>query len=189
MYAAAMSTVLETPERDAVEHDRTAFNIAVWNKLVADPELAKLDYRIETDEFGQIIMSPPPAPSHGNKQGEIARHLGNLMAGGNVVCECPISTAKGVKAADVAWCSDDLWSEAESMSCFPRAPEICVEVISPSNTRGEIEQKKQLYFEAGAREVWLCSKEGEMRFHTSADEWHAASDQCPGFPARIGRAS
>ncbi|MDA0712092.1 MAG: Uma2 family endonuclease, partial [bacterium] len=171
-----MATVLETPERDAVEHDRTAFNLAVWDKICADPELAKLPYRIETDEFGQIIMSPPPAPSHGSKQSRISRHLGNLITHGEVVSECPISTSKGVKAADVAWCSEAIWSEAEKLSCFPKAPEICVEVVSPSNTTGEIEQKKRLYFEAGAKEVWTCSETGAMQFFQHPDKTIPSSD-------------
>src|SRR5436190_590555 len=34
--------------------------------------------------------------------------------------------------------------------CFPRAPEICVEVISPSNTDAELREKGSLYFAAGA---------------------------------------
>ena len=44
-----MSTVLEAPERNAVEHDRTAFNLAVWDKIVANPEFAAMPYRFETD--------------------------------------------------------------------------------------------------------------------------------------------
>lgn len=182
-----MATVLEAHERDAVEHDRTAFNRAVWDKIVADPELAKLLYRIETDEFGQIIMSPPPVPSHGSKQGRIARHLGNLITHGEVLCECPISTTKGVKAADVAWCSSELWIVAEKLSCFPQAPEICVEIISPSNTTGEIDQKKHLYFEAGAKEVWICSNEGEMQFFMDPERTIDSSNLCPAFPRQLKR--
>ncbi len=41
-----MATVLEAPERSAVEHDRTAFNLAVWDKIIADPQLAKLPYSL-----------------------------------------------------------------------------------------------------------------------------------------------
>ena len=182
-----MATVLEPPERDAVEHDRTAFNLAVWDKLIADPELAKLPHRIETDEFGQIILSPPPAPSHGSRQSRISWQLRNLASHGEVVSECPISASKGVKAADVAWCSEEIWTEAEKLSCFPKAPEICVEVISPSNTTGEIDQKKHLYFEAGAKEIWLCSEDGQMHFYLSADELAPASQVFPDFPQLIKR--
>ncbi len=183
-----MSTILDAPERAAFGNDKAAFHRAVWDKIVADPELAKLPYRIETDQFGQIIMSPPPAPSHGSWQSRIVRLLGNLMDVGEVVTECPIVTAGGVKAADVAWCSTGIWEEGKDRSCFPRAPEICVEVLSPSNTEGEITEKKRLYFEAGAEEVWLCSKMGRMEFFYGAESGvEEVSRICPGFPREVGR--
>jgi Uma2 family endonuclease len=179
-----MSTVLEATELAAVEHDRTAFNLAVWDKIVANPEFAAMPYRFETDEHGQIIMSPPPAPSHGNKQSKISSLLWRFFPGGEVISECPISTRKGVKAADVAWCSPQIWLESEGKSCLLRAPEICVEILSPSNTRGEIEEKKELYFNAGALEFWLCSEDGTMSFFTR-DATLPASLLCAEFPSKI----
>jgi Uma2 family endonuclease len=64
------------------------------------------------------------------------------------------------------------------------APEICVEVISPRNSRREIEERKRLFFDAGAREVWICSKTGGMTFFgkTGALE---TSNLCPGFPKKL----
>ena len=184
-----MATVLEAPERSAVEHDRTAFNLAVWEKIHADPQLAKLPYRIETDAFGQIIMSPPPAPAHGSKQGRIYWHLRDLLKSGEVITECPISTEGGVKVADVAWCSEKLWANSASLPCFLSAPEICVEVLSPSNTTGEIDEKKELYFKAGAREVWLCAEDGGMTFYLSSAPLTSAdrSALCEDFPRQIVR--
>jgi Uma2 family endonuclease len=38
---------------------------------------------------------------------------------------------------------------------YTRAPEICVEVTSPSNSRKEMREKIDAYFAAGAKEVWL----------------------------------
>jgi len=179
-----MSTVLEAPERDAVEHDRTAFNLAVWDKIVANPEFARMPYRFETDEHGQIIMSPPPAPNHGRRQIRIGSLLERLAPPGETISECAISTSKGVRAADVAWCSPDIWRESEGKSCLLRAPEICVEILSPSNTKGEIEEKKQLYFEAGAQEVWLCAEDGTMSYFSTGGAI-PASVLFPAFPARI----
>ncbi|WP_353567995.1 Uma2 family endonuclease [Haloferula sargassicola] len=144
-----------------------------------------MPYRFETDEHGQIIMSPPPAPDHGNKQGEIAFLLRSLSPEGRTITECPISTGKGVKAADVAWCSEQVWRESKGKSCLVSAPEVCVEVISPSNSPGEIEEKVSLYFEAGAREVWLCSSEGKMEFFKSPDSKLNGSELFPDFPDRI----
>jgi Uma2 family endonuclease len=42
------------------------------------------------------------------------------------------------------------------------APEICIEIESSSNTLEEIKFKKELYFQAGAVEFWLCNENGEM---------------------------
>ncbi|MBV9189663.1 MAG: Uma2 family endonuclease, partial [Betaproteobacteria bacterium] len=53
---------------------------------------------------------------------------------------------------------------------YQRAPEICAEIISPSNTRAEIEEKKAAYLAAGAREVWLVSEDGTIRYFNTSGE-------------------
>jgi Uma2 family endonuclease len=54
--------------------------------------------------------------------------------------------------------------ELGDRACFTQAPEICVEVLSPANSDAEIQEKTALYFDAGAREVWLCDLGGHMKF-------------------------
>jgi len=173
---------LELPPQKA----QTEFNLRRWEELLADRELAKIEGRIETDRHGHIIMSPPPAASHGGFQSVICRLLWDNLPGGRVFTECPISTADGVKAADVAWASSGRVKELGTLPCFPRAPEICVEVISPSNTEAENEEKKALYFDAGADEVWLCDKKGCMRFYMKGvTRPSRTSKLCPQFPRRV----
>src|SRR5436190_8985591 len=137
------------------QEEQKRFNLRRWLELVQDPELARIEGRIETDRFGRIIMSPPPAPSHGSLQVRIAYLLTDLIPRGRVISECPISTADGVKAADVAWASPQRMRELGNRACFAQAPEVCVEILSPGNTEGEIEEKATLYFDAGAQEVWI----------------------------------
>ena len=169
------------------QQDQTRFNLRRWDELLGDAELAKFEGRIETDRHGQIIMSPPPAPRHGTRQARITTLLSQLMPHGTVLTECPISTADGVKAADVAWASADCMRDLGNRSCFPHAPEICVEVISPSNTEGEVQEKVMLYFDAGAREIWLCETSGTMRFlMKGATRPLKSSRLCPEFPKQIG---
>lgn len=48
---------------------------------------------------------------------------------------------------------------------FSEAPEICVEIISPSNAKGEMDEKMKLYFAKGAKEVWLISERGAVTFY------------------------
>lgn len=173
---------IKLPPHDA----QTEFNLRRWDELLADREVAKIEGRVETDRFGHVIMSPPPAASHGFYQFEIAHHLRTLMRGGRVLTECPISTADGVRATDVAWASLPRIKELGNRACFPHAPEICVEVLSPGNTKAETSEKMALYFDAGASEVWLCEKSGKMKFFSSADApAMAASKLCPEFPAHV----
>jgi Uma2 family endonuclease len=164
---------------------QTAFNVTRWTEIVADPELAKLHYRIETDQYGHILMSPPPAFSHGRRQSSIASLLSNLLPQGLAVTECPVSTAGGVKAIDVAWLAPYRPEIVLDPLLLTHAPEVCVEIISPSNSRAEIDHKRVLYFDAGAAEVWICNLDGSLSFFVPPDHEVSASVVCPNFPALI----
>ena len=168
------------------QQSQRSFNLRHWAELIEDSELAKIQGRIETDRHGHIIMRPPPAPSHGSFQVRISYLLTDLMPCGRVLSECPISTADGVKAADVAWASPPRMRELGNRVCFPRAPDLCVEILSPSNTKSEIEEKTALYFDAAAREVWICSPSSPMQFLSRGRARPLKSSQlCPKFPKRI----
>jgi Uma2 family endonuclease len=165
---------------------RTAFNLRRWAELCTYRELAKLEGRIETDRYGHIIMFPPAETSHGGSQCEIGHLLRTLLPAGRAYTECPISTTEGVKVADTAWASAERAKEHGARTCFTRAPEICVEVISPSNTKAEIRDKMALYFEAGAEEVWICSRSGILSFYKpGSSEPMRASIICPRFPKQV----
>jgi Uma2 family endonuclease len=165
---------------------QTASNLHRWAELRADRVLAKFEGRIETDRHGHIIMSFPPAPRHGSMQFEIGRILSGLTINGRIITEFPVSTADGVKATDVAWASPERLQDLGDQACFPTAPEICIEVMSPGNTEAEMSEKLRLYFDAGAREVWLCGQDGVMRFfNLGAAEPLPASRLFPRFPNRV----
>ena len=90
------------------------------------------------------------------------------------------------KADDVAWVSPEGMKELGEQVCFPHAPDICVEVLSPSNTEAEMNEKMALYFDAGAREVWLCTLSGAMSFFSpGAPRPSSASELCPQFPLQV----
>ncbi|WP_367870665.1 Uma2 family endonuclease [Luteolibacter sp. Populi] len=174
-----MSLAIQLPARE----DQMEFNLRIWEQMLADPELAKVEGRIETDRHGRIIMTPPPGPAHGGRQADIAFLL-RTMLGGRIITECPISTSDGVKAADVGWFSDARYAQAFDRRFFLEAPEICVEVISPGNTRREMEETMELYFDAGAVEVWFCDEDGTMRF-LEPEGLLEKSLLCPDFPPTI----
>jgi Uma2 family endonuclease len=179
-----METTLDLP----VVKDQHAFNLERWEEICADPVLASYEFRVETDRYGHPIMMPPPGFDHGDHQFSIGMHLRQLMKGGKVLTECPVSTVDGIKGVDVVWISTGRITKARRKNVLVQAPEICVEVISPGNTRGEIEEKKRLYFAAGAEEVWLCDVKGHLAFFTKAAPAKASgrSGLCPAFPAALG---
>ena len=180
-----MASVLDTAEL-AESEDQTAFNLAVWRKVLADRFLAGLPHRIETDRYGQIVMSPPPAPEHGEEQFETGSMLKKLLPDGHVITECPVSTAEGVKGVDVTWISKERRRAQRGQVCFTQASEICVEVVSPGNTRRELREKKALFFAAGAEEVWFCHRDMRMEFFRKVEpEAPAGSALCAAFPKRI----
>lgn len=48
---------------------------------------------------------------------------------------------------------------------FPDAPELCVEIVSPSNRAAEMAETVALYLNASAREVWLVGEDGAIALH------------------------
>lgn len=177
------SFVIQLPLRS----DQHAFNLKRWEELCEDPEIQKLPNKIETDRHGNVIMMPPGSMTHGSRQYRIGTLLEASLKSGRVLVECPISTSDGVKAADVAWISRERLDQNPESICTTVAPEICVEVLSPRNRKSEMEEKKGLYFAAGADEVWFCDLEGEMSFFLRSDPDKAAENSalCQDFPKTV----
>jgi Uma2 family endonuclease len=83
---------------------------------------------------------------------------------------------------DAAWISEARWQPLRAdAEASPIAPDVCIEVLSDSNTRAEIDEKRRLYFQHGALEVWTCDMTGRMCFFDSAGE-HTASPLVPSLP-------
>ncbi len=141
-----------------------------WREVVEHPSLKDLPFKIETNEWGKIMMCPA-SYTHGVYQGRIARLVGNLSKEGEISTECPVKTSKGTKVADVAWASPAFNKKHGVRKVeLPESPEVVVEIESPSNSAAELEGKRLLYFEVGAKEFWLCDKDGNMRFFNSCGE-------------------
>jgi Uma2 family endonuclease len=177
-----MSELLELHDID----DATAFNLRRWEELLDDPYVRNYVGREDTDRFGRMIKIPPPGYDHGGYQSGIIDSFKRYLKTGRVTVETPISTSAGVRLADAVWASAEfLAGFPEKCGCLPSAPEICLEVVSLSNSRAELEEKRCLYFEAGAKEFWLC-KDGKINFYLGGAEPPAErSVLCPEFPRVI----
>lgn len=138
--------------------------IAQWAELVNDPSLHDLPYKIELTAQGKIQMSPA-SNWHGKAQARLARAIGNALSDGEVITECSVLTAIGVRVPDVAWASSTFLREQGDSTPFTRAPELCVEIVSRANRRSEVDEKIAAYLAAGAMEVWIVSTAGHIEFH------------------------
>jgi len=152
-----------------------------WSEVVAESTLKDLPFKIETNEHGQILMSPHKR-IHAIWQGEIEWQLRQHLPEGRTAPEFAIDTRLGTKTPDVVWYSRH--REAALLQDQALAPEICVEVTSGSNTDEEMAIKRALYFEVGAREVWLCDEAGKLYFYT-VDGPSAHSLVAPDFPQQL----
>jgi Uma2 family endonuclease len=136
-----------------------------WEALCNDKTLAGIAYKIETDAWGAVRMSPTQT-KHSRMVGRIT-HLLKQKLGGEAMPELAIVTNDGVKVPDVAWCSESFLAKHWSDVVLRKAPEICVEVVSPSNSETEL-RNTTLYLSHGAIEVWLVSDDGAVEVHTQA---------------------
>jgi Uma2 family endonuclease len=156
-----------------------------WQEVCENKHLQDLPFKIELNKWGQIVMSPAK-PKHSLYQGIIQNLLNSLIKTGFAFPECAIQTEDNVKVADVVWCSDQRLDIIEEEIAASIAPEICVEVKSASNTLEEMLYKKDLYFGAGAEEVWLCDKAGKMSFYNRQGQL-SKSLLIPDFSEQIRR--
>ncbi len=152
-----------------------------WDEVIECKELRDLPFKIELNRWGQIIMSPAYNP-HGGIQMAVGLLLNQLLPDGKTEGECSVQTSDGVRAPDVAWTSPDRYRLIRKQRIYQLAPDICVEIRSDSNTGIEMEEKRRLYFERGAREVWIVNAARQVAFYNPAGKLEH-SELCPEFPA------
>ncbi|MFK5892079.1 MAG: Uma2 family endonuclease [Pseudomonadota bacterium] len=140
-----------------------------WDSVLQNPLLQNLPFKIELNKWGKILMSPA-SNNHGKLQFEMGTLIDRKKKSGTIIMECSIETSDGVKVADVVWASDNFIHTHGYETPYKVAPEICVEIISPSNSKAEIAEKIQLYLAKGAIEVWTCDNEGSIHYFSHIGE-------------------
>jgi Uma2 family endonuclease len=154
--------------------------LMTWQEVLERKELQDLPFKMELNSYGKLELTPIT-----NTQGILKSAIGYLLSvfleHGHCLISCSILTSQHLKVADVAWVSREFLEKYLHSDPFPIAPEICVEIISPSNSTKEILEKIGLYIAAGAKEVWTCNLEGEMRFY-DAEGAILRSGRVPEFP-------
>jgi Uma2 family endonuclease len=130
-----------------------------WADVIDNPLLQNLPFKIELNRWGRIEMSPA-SNQHGAVKSDLVAEL-RRRRGGRVISGCSIQTEDGVRVADVAWISNQRLKEFGWATPFPKAPGLCVEIVSPDSDWAEMRVKAGHYLQAGAREVWVVTLEGQ----------------------------
>ena len=157
--AAKLEPILMNSGSEIIDSPLTSAALgARFRALCADPVLANLPGKIELEVWGRILMSPA-SNFHGVVQLRVARCLCTLP--GTAMVETSILTDVGVLVADVAWGTVEFMRTHRYETPYTKAPEICVEIASPSNSTRELQGKTSAYLAAGATEAWVIYPESE----------------------------
>lgn len=114
---------------------------------------------------GELIVSPTPKFKHQNAVLNTASDLKQRMAQGKVVVS-PMDVYlddENVVQPDVFWVSGaESLCKLDSDGYWHGAPDLAVEVLSPSTARRDHREKFALYERFGTREYWLVDPEAEF---------------------------
>jgi Uma2 family endonuclease len=144
-----------------------------WQDVLADPQFRRTPYRVELNRWGTIEKTPVK-PHHSRVAKRLAQALESTL-GGEAYTELAIALPSGLRVPDVAWCSAQFLSRhaqefAPGSLALSVPPDVCVEVMSESNTLGELKEKAAAYVEAGAKEAWIVLQDLSILFYDASGQ-------------------
>ena len=145
--------------------------IGSWKReqeLLTAAEFARLPnedgYRHELVR-GRVVRSPGPGGRHGEVEAHLVwvlkdylqRHpVGRLLSGGaSYVLERGPDTVRG---PDISFISEERVRGDRLPDTWPDyAPDLAIEILSPSNRPRQMAERREDLFRAGCREVWIVA--------------------------------
>lgn len=153
-------------------------------------------YRLELSR-GRLVREPGPGPLHSQVTGRLFVTLWTFVERkglGLVFVESAFTLANDeaiVRVSDVAFVSSErIPEEGVTHRFWELAPDLVVEVVSPSNRVSEMQQKTMEYLRAGTRLLWIVDpSERTVTVYRSrsdirileADDVLAGEDVLPGL--------
>lgn len=151
---------------------------------------------------GELIRMAPTGWEHGEIGVEITRHVGNYLAENRLGKASSSDTGfilarnpDVVRAPDLAYVrADRLPSKDDRRAFLELAPDLAVEIVSPSDGSKDVNDKVMQYLDLGVRLVWLIypstrtvniyTPDRTARILTEADVLDGG-DVLPGFTLRV----
>lgn len=138
----------------------------VQTKSVTAEEFALLPEQTDGTRLelvrGEVVSMSRPNWEHGEIAGNVHMLIKLFLRDhpvGRVTVEGGVITERGpdtVRGPDVSFMSKDRMPLGERMNRFAdQTPDLCVEVVSPSNTRAKLNDKIKEYFFTGCQVVWV----------------------------------
>ena len=127
---------------------------------------ANENLRFERDCKGEIIVMSPAGGETGNRNGRLNQQLFNWADANNTGIAFDSSTGFKLpnganRSPDAAWVKLERWnvlSEEERQKFPPLCPDFVVELLSPSDSLKDTQDKMKEYMDNGASLGWLINR-------------------------------
>jgi len=119
---------------------------------------------------GELVMSPKNNWYHGRICSRLLIAIGNFVFEHRLGAVLDSSTGfwmfnRNCRAPDVSFVPKSrlaaLGFKPNEKRFFPGAPDLAVEILSPGNTRAEIDERLRDFFASGTRLAWIINPETE----------------------------
>jgi len=113
---------------------------------------------------GEIIVSPTPNIPHQRLVFKLAKLVEVVIPDGEIII-APMDVYlddNNVVQPDIFWVSANGLAVPDGTKFFRGAPDLVIEILSPSTTRRDREAKFRLYERFGVREYWLVDPEAQL---------------------------
>ncbi len=124
------------------------------------------DVKLERNQWGELIIMPPTGGETGNRNSELNAELvfwnrKSLLGKVFDSSTCFKLPNGSDRSPDVSWIQLERWntlSEQQREKFPPIAPDFVLELMSPSDQLGDVQEKMQEYMAAGVRLGWLLNR-------------------------------
>ena len=145
---------------------------SVERKVWTEAELQALpeDGYIHEVVDGELVMSPKNNSFHGKISAQLLIALGTFVMARKLGAVWDSSTGfwmhnRNCRAPDVSFITKErlraLGFKSTDRSFIPGAPDLAVEILSPSNTRAEIDERLRDFFASGTQIAWIINPDTE----------------------------